>query len=143
VAAGSASGAGELTEPAAPGARPEAGLGGPAPGAEDWRCDAIVQSAGAKLARCRGRSSLGQVLSSHGVRWSTAAGDSKRAGGAGWILRGRQGRERGNGEIASRLASPEFASGRGSIARRIASRAFVEPVRTTFFLSSLFFNDGK
>jgi hypothetical protein len=52
-------------------------------------------------------------------------------------LRGWQGRERGNGEIASRLASPEFASGRGSIARRIASRAFVEPVGTTFF--SLFF----
>jgi hypothetical protein len=96
VAAGSASGAGELAGPAAP-----------APGAEDWRCDAIVQSAGAKLARCRGRSSLGQVLSSHGVRWSTAASDNKRVGGAGWILRGWQGRERGNGEIASRLASPE------------------------------------
>jgi hypothetical protein len=48
-----------------------------------------------------------------------------------------QGWERGNGEIASRLASLEFASGRSSIARRIASRAFVEPVGTTFFLLSV------
>jgi hypothetical protein len=123
-------------------ARPKAGLAGPAPGAEDGGAAPGFRAEVARTTRRRGRSSPGRVPSSHGVRWSTAAGDDDY-GEVGWILRGTQGRERGNGEVASRPSSPELASGRGWIARRIASLDFVESVGTQFFPLFFIFTDGK